>query len=181
MERVEAVHPRVNGGKKEENPGRWQGDGWKEDERAVWLNLKSPGLVRRDVYMEIKSADDPESLQTAGPDFIWITESQDIKEAAWNKLRPMLNSSGRLGRGCIEGIPPFARNHWFSKLFKWSQENPTEDYEAFHATSSTTFFFQKNKSRQYEMKSPPCRNPYGNACTSRNNPTAVEGSSDRAR
>ncbi len=25
MERVEAVHPRVNGGKKEENPGRWQG------------------------------------------------------------------------------------------------------------------------------------------------------------
>ncbi len=67
MERVEAVHPRVNGGKKEENPGGGRGDGWKEDERAVWLNLKSPGLVRRDVYMEIKSADDPESLQTAGP------------------------------------------------------------------------------------------------------------------
>ncbi len=47
--------------------GGGRGDGWKEDERAVWLNLKSPGLVRRDVYMEIKSADDPESLQTAYP------------------------------------------------------------------------------------------------------------------
>ena len=131
-----------------------RGDGWREDERAVWMRLKSPDLVRRDIYMEIKSADDPESLQTAGPDFIWITESQDIKEAAWNKLRPMLNSSGRLGRGCIEGIPPFTRNHWFSKLFKWSQENPTEDYEAFHATSfDNVFLSEKQKQAIRDEKS----------------------------
>jgi hypothetical protein len=104
--------------------------------------------------MEIKSADDPESLQTAGPDFIWITEAQDIKEAAWNKLRPMLNSSGRLGRGCIEGIPPFQRNHWFSKLFKWAQENPTEDYESFHATSfDNVFLSEKQKEAIRDEKS----------------------------
>ncbi len=51
--------------RRKKTQGGGRGDGWKEDERAVWLNLKSPGLVRRDVYMEIKSADDPESLQTA--------------------------------------------------------------------------------------------------------------------
>ena len=139
--------------RRKKTQGGGRGDGWKEDEKAVWLNLKSPGLARRDVYMEIKSADDPESLQTAGPDFIWITESQDIKEAAWNKLRPMLNSSGRLGRGCIEGIPPFQRNHWFSKLYRWSKENPSEDYQAFHATSfDNVFLSEKQKQAIREEK-----------------------------
>lgn len=34
-----------------------------------------------------------------------MAEAQDIKEAAWNKVRPTLNSPGRLGRAIIEGIP----------------------------------------------------------------------------
>jgi hypothetical protein len=131
--------------RRKQSQGGGRGDGWREDERSVWLNLKSPGIARRECYIEIKSADDPESLQTAGPDFIWITEAQDIKEAAWNKLRPMLNSSGRLGRGCIEGIPPFGRSHWFSKLFNWSKENKTEDYEAFRATTFDNVFLSEKQ------------------------------------
>ena len=140
--------------RRKKSQGGGRGDGWKEDERSVWLNLKSPGLARRECYIEIKSADDAESLQTAGPDFIWITESQDIKEAAWNKLRPMLNSSGRLGRGCIEGIPPFSRNHWFSKLFNWAQKTPTEDYQAFQATTfDNVFLTEKQKQAINDEKS----------------------------
>ena len=139
--------------RRKQSQGGGRGDGWKEDERSVWLHLKSPNLARRECYIEIKSADDPESLQTAGPDFIWVTESQDIKEAAWNKLRPMLNSSGRLGRGCVEGIPPFTRNHWFSKLFNWANENPTEDYEAFRATTfDNVFLSEKQKQSIYDEK-----------------------------
>ena len=131
--------------RRKQSQGGGRGDGWREDERSVWLNLKSPDIARRECYIEIKSADDPESLQTAGPDFIWITEAQDIKENAWNKLRPMLNSSGRLGRGCIEGIPPFGRSHWFSKLFNWAKENKTEDYEAFRATTFDNVFLSEKQ------------------------------------
>ena len=118
-----------------------RGSGWNEDDKTVWLKLPyMKGQKRSEVYLEIKSADDPESLQTAGPDFIWITEAQDIKEAAWNKLRPMLSSSGRLGRACVEGIPPYGRSHWFSRLFRYAQENPSPRYEAFHATSFENSF-----------------------------------------
>lgn len=133
--------------------GGGRGSGWNEDERTVWLHLNTPGIKRRDAYIEIKSADDPESLQTAGPDFIWITESQDIKEAAWNKLRPMLNSAGRLGRACIEGIPPYGRSHWFSRLFNYASQNPSKLYEAFHASSFENVFLTKEqKDAIYEEK-----------------------------
>ena len=130
--------------------GGGRGSGWNEDERTVWLHLNTPGIKRRDAYIEIKSADDPESLQTAGPDFIWITESQDIKEAAWNKLRPMLNSAGRLGRACIEGIPPYARSHWFSRLFNYASQNPSKLYEAFHASSFENVFLTKEQKEAIE-------------------------------
>ena len=125
--------------------GGGRGSGWNEESKTVWLKLNDKKLKRTDVYIEIKSADDPESLQTAGPDFIWITESQDIKEAAWNKLRPMLNSSGRLGHACIEGIPPYGRSHWFSRLFKYASENPSKRYEAFHATSFENAFLTEDQ------------------------------------
>lgn len=126
--------------KRKPGQGGGRGSGWNEDERTVWLRFNSPGLKRRDAYIEIKSADDPETLQTAGPDFIWITESQDIKEAAWNKLRPMLNSAGRLGRACIEGIPPYARSHWFARLYNYASQKPSKVYEGFHATSFENVF-----------------------------------------
>ena len=133
--------------------GGGRGSGWNEDERTVWLRLNTPNLKRRDAYIEIKSADDPETLQTAGPDFIWITESQDIKEAAWNKLRPMLNSAGRLGLACIEGIPPYGRSHWFSRLFNYASQNPSNLYEAFHASSFENVFLTKEqKDAIYEEK-----------------------------
>jgi hypothetical protein len=138
--------------KRKAGQGGGRGDGWKEDDRTVWLHFDTPGLARRDAFIEIKSADDPESLQTAGPDFIWITESQDIKEAAWNKLRPMLNSAGRLGRACIEGIPPFSRTHWFSRLFNWVKDHPSDEYEAFHATSFDNVFLNEKQREAIEQE-----------------------------
>jgi hypothetical protein len=126
--------------------GGGRGSGWSEDEKTVWLKLpQRPSVKRTQVFIEIKSADDPESLQTAGPDFIWITEAQDIKEAAWNKLRPMLSSSGRLGTACVEGIPPYGRSHWFSKLYRYAHENPSERYGAFHATSFDNAFLTEEQ------------------------------------
>ncbi len=130
--------------------GGGRGSGWNEDEKTVWLNLQKPNLARREVYLEIKSADDPESLQTAGPDFIWITESQDIKEAAWNKLRPMLNSAGRLGKACVEGIPPFSRSHWFARLYRYASENPTDEYQGFHATSFENVFLTERQKKSID-------------------------------
>ena len=130
--------------------GGGRGSGWNEDEKTVWLNLQKPNLARREVYLEIKSADDPESLQTAGPDFIWITESQDIKEAAWNKLRPMLNSAGRLGKACVEGIPPFSRSHWFARLYRYASENPTSEYQGFHATSFENVFLTTRQKKSID-------------------------------
>ncbi len=130
--------------------GGGRGSGWNEDEKTVWLNLQKPNLARREVYLEIKSADDPESLQTAGPDFIWITESQDIKEAAWNKLRPMLNSAGRLGKACVEGIPPFSRSHWFARLYRYASENPTSEYQGFHATSFENVFLTERQKKSID-------------------------------
>ena len=139
--------------------GGGRGSGWNEDEKTVWLNLQKPNLARREVYLEIKSADDPESLQTAGPDFIWITESQDIKEAAWNKLRPMLNSAGRLGKACVEGIPPFSRSHWFARLYRYASENPTSEYQGFHATSFENVFLttRQKKSIDEEKNTMPAQ------------------------
>ena len=126
--------------------GGGRGSGWSEDEKTVWLKLpQRPKIKRTQVFIEIKSADDPESLQTAGPDFIWITEAQDIKEAAWNKLRPMLSSSGRLGTACVEGIPPYGRSHWFSRLYRYAAENPSDRYEAFHATSFENVFLTEDQ------------------------------------
>ena len=75
-----------------------RGGGFKQDDLHVWLDLKNlngttDGLYRKVVFWELKSADNPDSLQTVGLDFLHIAEAQDIKEAAWSKVRPTLNLS----------------------------------------------------------------------------------------
>ena len=125
-------------------PGQMGGrnrSGWKEDEMYVWLELKDragrwlPGVVRGVVFWELKTADNPESLQTVGLDFLHITEAQDVKEAAWHKLRPTLDSPGRLGRAVIEGIPPTSKVHWFSRRWHQANKNPSPLAVAFRATT----------------------------------------------
>ena len=115
--------------------------GFNDDRLNVWLDFKDengkwlPNLYRRSIFWEIKSADNFEMLQTVGLDFLWITEAQDIREEAWDKVSPVLTSPFRFGRACIEGIPPLSRGHWFSRRFKNAKENPTERNQSFLATS----------------------------------------------
>ena len=133
---VPASMVRTNSGKR----GNRSQTGWNEDRMSVRLDL--PALdergrrrVRREVFWEIKSADNFEMLQTVGLDFLWVTESQDIKEGAWDKVRPVLSSPGRLGRACIEGIPPVSKAHWFSRNFHYAKNNPGPNDIAIQATT----------------------------------------------
>ena len=118
-----------------------RGGGFKQDDLHVWLDLKDekgnwlPNRWRQSVFWELKSADNPEGLQTVGLDFLHMAESQDIKEAAWNKVRPTLNSPGRLGRAIVEGVPPESSQHWFARNFKIAKETPSTRRQAFHAST----------------------------------------------
>jgi hypothetical protein len=103
--------------------GNRSSTGWNEAEMEVWLDFKDPAgkwlnRPRPSAYWEIKSADNYESLQTVGLDFLWITEAQDIREEAWDKVRPTLRSPHRFGRVIIEGIPPISSGHWFARLLR---------------------------------------------------------------
>lgn len=115
------------------------GSGWKEDELVVFLELRDekgnwlPGSYRRTVTWELKSADNPEGLQTVGLDFLHITEAQDVKDAAWGKVLPTLNSPYRFGRAVVEGIPPVSRQHWFARNYRIARDRPNRRRAAIHA------------------------------------------------
>lgn len=82
-------------------------------------------------FWEIKSAHDPESLQTVGLDYLHVQECQDILEAAFNKLLPTLRDPDRLGLSVWEGIPPDDPGHWFARLFAWAAEQSPDVALAF--------------------------------------------------
>lgn len=120
--------------------GGVRGSGFKENALHVWLEFKDRSgkhlrnRPRPIVFWELRSADNPESLQSAGLDFLHVTEAQDIDERAWNKMSPMLLSAGRAGRGLVEGIPPYGRSHWFARNFAAAQRSPNSRREAFQWT-----------------------------------------------
>ena len=117
------------------------GSGWNEDQMLVELELRDEkgrwlaDRPRNRVLWQMKSADNPDALQTVGVDVLWIIEAQDLKEAAWEKIEPILNSPGRMGRMIASGIPPMSRAHWFSRRYKAAQKNPSASDEAFHWTT----------------------------------------------
>jgi|TARA_Y100000310_G_C20692879_1_gene823509 hypothetical protein len=126
--------------------GGGRGSGFKEDALHVWLVFKDRNdrwLKGRDgkrrprpvVFWELKSADNPDSLQSVGLDVLHITEAQEIAEIGWNKLRPTLSSPGRAGRALIEGIPPTSPSHWFARNFKRAKNSPSRRREAFSWTA----------------------------------------------
>ncbi len=94
------------------------------------FNLRG-SQFRREGMWEVKSAHEPEALQTVGLDFLHVQESQDIPEAAFNKLMPTLDSPGRMSLAVFEGIAPDDPNHWFERLFKKAEDDTTGYYEAF--------------------------------------------------
>ena len=126
--------------------GGGRGSGFKEDALHVWLVFKDrrgQWLRGKDgkprprpvVFWELKSADNPDSLQSVGLDFLHVTEAQEIAEIVWNKMRPMLSSPGRAGRALVEGIPPVSPAHWFARNFRRAKENPSIRREAFTWTA----------------------------------------------
>lgn len=108
--------------------------------RQVWTEIVSftppefiaPGGIRQDdrmIYLkgsegrpwgllEVKSAHDPDTLQTAGLDYLWVTEAQDVSNRAFEKLAPTLRSPGRISKALYEGIPSLYRDHWFQRAFE---------------------------------------------------------------
>ena len=132
--------------------GGGRGSGFKEDDLHVWLTLKDEDgewlTIHREstgkqmkrprpiIFWELKSANNPDSLQSVGLDFLHITAAQDVSEAAWLKLRPTLMSPGRMGNALIEGIPPESPSHWFARGFKRAMESKPGNrlVAGFHAT-----------------------------------------------
>ena len=82
--------------------------------------------------VELKSAYDVESLQTVGLDYLWVNESQDIPDAAFEKLLMTLRSPGRLSKAFFEGIPSLWRDHWFRRIYEAASDR--EGYESFKFT-----------------------------------------------
>ena len=85
--------------------------------------------------LEMKSAHDPDNLQTVGLDFLWVQEAQDISNKAFEKLLPTLRSPGRRSRAVFEGIPPMFHTHWFQRIYDLGKSGEHPDYFSFHATA----------------------------------------------
>jgi hypothetical protein len=104
------------------------------DEGLIYLNgrgKKDPtwGLI------ELKSAHDPDSLQSVGLDFLWMQEAHDIQDAAFAKVLPMLRSPDRLGRAVYEGIPALYPEHWFWRGCAFAERTDNKKYFYMHATA----------------------------------------------
>lgn len=113
-------------------PQRFRRD--QPDRRAqiLYLNGQSPEIWGQ---IELKSAVDPDSLQTVGLDFLWVSEAQDVAEEAVNKLRPTLRQPGRLGRAIYEGIPALWPDHWFWRGCGAADRGEIAGHEFFHYTA----------------------------------------------
>jgi len=81
--------------------------------------------------VQVKSADNPDSLRGEGLDLVVIDEAAFVKEAAWTQaLRPAL--SDRQGRALFISTPK-GRN-WFYHL--WTDAEGQDDWAAFHFPTS---------------------------------------------
>ena len=82
--------------------------------------------------IELKSADNAQALQTVGLDFLWVSEAQDIPDAAAEKLRPTLRQAGRMGRAVYEGIPSLWPEHWFRRGCESAKRSEKHNHRYFH-------------------------------------------------
>ena len=110
------------------------------DEDDKTLTLKGPKSKHKDdminnAFIELKSAHDPDSLQTVGLDFLWVMESQDVSDRAANeKLRPTLRSPGRYQKALYEGIPSMWPDHWFRRGCTFARARSSKRHAYFHFT-----------------------------------------------
>ena len=84
--------------------------------------------------IEMKSADNAQALQTVGLDFLWVSEAQDIPNAAAEKLRPTLRQAGRMGKALYEGIPSVYPEHWFRRGCEAAKRGAHKNHRYFHYT-----------------------------------------------
>ena len=104
-----------------------------ERDYEIWLRGGSnwqgrPGLV------QLKSAFDDDSLQGAGLDYCWFSESHDIDDEKHEKVWPSIRSPGRMGWVMAEGVPPTTEDHWFERIFR-----SAKDHKGTFAYHGTTF------------------------------------------
>ncbi len=106
-----------------------------EPDQASWtLNLKGQPPTNAWGKIELKSAHDPETLQTVGLDFCWISESQDIRDDAMNKVRGTFNAAGRRTYAYYEGIPAMWPDHWFWRGCAAAEKGRLRNAEHFQFT-----------------------------------------------
>ena len=111
------------------NATQWdQSRGHRRDEHTFVLRGSRD---RREGLWEVKSAFEPEALQTVGLDFLHVTECQDIPETAFNRMLATLRSPGRMGLSVWEGIPPDDPDHWFARIFYDASKGEDADRQAF--------------------------------------------------
>lgn len=91
-------------------------DRFDQGQRVLYL-LPSPNWNGGFGLIELKSSFIPETLQSAGLDFLWMNEAHDISERAFEKALPSTRSPQRLGRRLYEGIPSAFPDHWFRKTY----------------------------------------------------------------
>ena len=78
--------------------------------------------------VQVRSADDPDSLRGEGLDFLVMDECAFVKEAAWNEaLRPSL--SDRKGRALFISTP--AGQNWFWRIWNAGQDEMQDEIRSF--------------------------------------------------
>lgn len=98
--------------------------------------MRPHGCVRPEVLIEFKSAENYEALQTVGLDVLYLTESQDIKDEALDKVLPTTISPYRSKKVIFEGIPPDSEQHWFARHWNLANRGSTPGTEAFKYKST---------------------------------------------
>jgi hypothetical protein len=105
-----------------------QPGGIRTDDKLIYLEgneNRSWGLI------ELKTCHDASALQTAGLDFLWVSEAQDVSNAAFEKLLPTIRDPNRMGRFLAEGIPSLYADHWFWRGCD-AAERGNEGHQYFH-------------------------------------------------
>lgn len=117
------------------DPRLWTRDPNEADKR-LWLE--------DDCLIEVKSAHDPNSLQTPSLDFLGITESDNVADDAWFNISPALARESRSGYVMAEGRPVKA-NSWFSDLGKAGRDPENKEVEYIHWTSLDSPFIDQKR------------------------------------
>jgi hypothetical protein len=98
--------------------------------KLIETNNRARGIIilRGDIHISFKSADDPELLVSEGVDILWFTEASRVASpVAWNEsLQPRLASPGRLGLAMINGSPRNGIGHWFRDLWEDAKKREEE-------------------------------------------------------